>query len=65
MKDFWVECDVCKTQYKNWSGSTPCCGSIAYIINELGETTHNLSLYTSIKYASLDMSEDKEEKKEE
>ena len=29
-KDFIVECNVCRTQYKNHVGSTPCCGSIAF-----------------------------------
>lgn len=33
-KDFWVECNICKAHLKNWSGSTPCCGSIAYIIEQ-------------------------------
>ncbi len=35
MKDFWVECAVCKTQYKNWVGSTPCCGSLAFVIENI------------------------------
>jgi hypothetical protein len=30
--DYWVECNVCKSQLKNWAGSTPCCGSIAYVV---------------------------------
>lgn len=46
-QDFWVECNVCKTQLKNWTGSTPCCGSIAYMI-ENGKPTKKLSLFTSI-----------------
>jgi len=33
-EDFWVECNVCKTQLKNWVGSTPCCGSIAFIVTD-------------------------------
>jgi len=33
-KDFWARCNVCGTQYLNWSGSTPCCGSIAYIVED-------------------------------
>ena len=32
-KDFWVECGVCGTQYLNWSGSTPCCGSLTFIVD--------------------------------
>lgn len=35
--DFWVECNVCKQHLKNWVGSTPCCGYIAYIVEEQGE----------------------------
>ena len=45
--DFWVECAVCKQRLQNWTGSTPCCGSIAYII-ENGETTKKLSLFASV-----------------
>jgi len=45
--DFWVECNVCKAQLKNWSGSTPCCGSIAYIV-EKGVATNEISLFASI-----------------
>lgn len=33
MGDYWVECDVCKTQYKNWAGSTPCCGAISWMVD--------------------------------
>lgn len=43
--DFWVECNVCKTQLKNWTGSTTCCGSIAFIV-ENGKTTKKMSLFT-------------------
>jgi len=34
-RDYWVECLVCGTQYKNWSGSTPCCGSLAIIVEDI------------------------------
>lgn len=27
-------CNVCGQRYYNWVGSTPCCGSFAYILNE-------------------------------
>lgn len=37
-KDFWVQCNVCKTQIKNHVGSTPCCGSIAYIMDGINPT---------------------------
>lgn len=46
-KDFLVECNVCGIQYPNWSGSTPCCGSIAYIIED-GVKTEKVSLFTWI-----------------
>jgi hypothetical protein len=42
--DFWVECNVCKTQLKNWTGSTPCCGSIAYIVED-GKVSSKISLF--------------------
>ena len=47
-EDFWVECNVCKVQLKNWVGSTPCCGSIAYII-EKGKKTKTAVFYAEIK----------------
>ena len=31
-KPWWAECTVCKTEYKNWAGSTPCCGALAIIV---------------------------------
>jgi hypothetical protein len=43
-QDFWVECNVCKQHFKNWTGSTPCCGSIAYMI-ENDQPTNKVSLY--------------------
>ena len=45
-KDYTVECNVCKQHYQNWAGSTPCCGSIAYIVDEDGVATENIMLYT-------------------
>jgi predicted ATP-dependent serine protease len=45
--DFEVECNVCGMRYKNWSGSTPCCGSIAWIV-ENNKPTKKLSLFASI-----------------
>lgn len=33
-EDFWVECNVCKDWLLNWVGSTPCCGSIAWLIED-------------------------------
>lgn len=45
--DFFVECNVCKHRLKNWTGSTPCCGSIAYMV-EGGKATTKVNLFTSI-----------------
>lgn len=45
--NFIVECNVCKQQYENWTGSTPCCGSIAFLV-EYGKVTDNISLFASI-----------------
>ena len=45
--DFIVECNVCKLHYENWTGSTPCCGSIAYLVED-GKATTKISLFTSI-----------------
>lgn len=53
-KDFTVECNVCKQHYENWIGSTPCCGSIAYLVNEDGETSQKVSLYTSVGAGIID-----------
>jgi hypothetical protein len=45
--DFEVECNVCKQRLINWTGSTPCCGSIAFLV-ENDEATSKLSLFASI-----------------
>lgn len=47
MKDFIVECNVCEQQYKNWTGSTPCCGSIAYVVED-GKKTNKINLFASV-----------------
>jgi len=57
MEDFWVECNVCKQRYKNHAGSTECCGSIAYIIDEYGNPTTSAMFYAKI--------EEKDESREE
>ena len=46
-KDFTVECNCCKQQYDNWVGSTPCCGSIAYLIDEDTKEVLNKLLFHS------------------
>jgi len=45
--DFWVECNVCGHRLLNWTGSTPCCGSIAFIVED-GNKTGKMSLFASI-----------------
>lgn len=52
-KDFWVECNVCKAQLKNHVGSTPCCGSIAWIVED-GKPTKKVSLFTSINNGPIE-----------
>lgn len=51
-KEFWVECNVCKTQLQNWAGSTPCCGSIAYLVED-DKITDKIILYGIIEDDSL------------
>jgi len=46
-KDFWVECNVCKTQLKNHVGSTPCCGSISWLV-ENNKPTNKISIFASL-----------------
>lgn len=38
---FIAECNVCGNHLRNWVGSTPCCGSIAYIVEENGVAVDN------------------------
>ena len=45
--DFWVECNVCKQQLKNWTGSTPCCGSIAWMVED-SKPKKKLYLFASV-----------------
>lgn len=47
-KDFIVECNVCGHRYSNWSGSTPCCGSLAFIVGEDGEVGNVTSVFAKI-----------------
>lgn len=46
--EFTVQCNVCKQYYDNWVGSTPCCGSIAYLVEEDGTVGKDISLFASI-----------------
>ncbi len=45
-KTFFVKCNVCGHVLKDWIGSTPCCGSIAYECNEDGtNVSDKVNLY--------------------
>ena len=44
---FTVECAVCKTRIDNWVGSTPCCGSVAYLVED-EVVTNKISLFASV-----------------
>ena len=38
--------DVVQSVVKNWTGSTPCCGSIAYMVED-GKATTKINLFAS------------------
>ena len=48
-KDFIVECAVCKHHLTNWVGSTPCCGSIAYVVDEDNNPTNSFMVYAKVE----------------
>ena len=52
-KDYWLQCNVCGTQYKNWVGSTPCCGSLAYLVDDKGIKTNSTILFTSVNGGNI------------
>lgn len=45
--DFLVECNACGRKLHNWTGSTPCCGSIAYLVED-GKVTDKISMFASV-----------------
>ena len=45
MENYTVECNVCGQRYENHAGSTPCCGSIAFIVGDDGEKTKEFVVY--------------------
>lgn len=45
--DFTVKCNACGLTYENWTGSTPCCGSIAFLVED-GQVTKKISLFASL-----------------
>lgn len=47
--NFTVECNVCGQRYQNHVGSTECCGSIAFIVNEQGENTNEFFVYAKVE----------------
>ena len=53
---FTVECNVCKQRYNNWTGSTPCCGSIAYLVED-GVASKKASLFSNMGKAVIDFEE--------
>ena len=58
-KDFYVRCNNCEAIYKNSVGSTPCCGSIAYVIEDVG----NIKAYYDrcIKQVKIELKEKQKE----
>lgn len=57
LNEFWVECNVCKSHLKNWIGSTPCCGSIAYRVDESGKATKKIILFGSVNSGPIEPTE--------
>lgn len=48
-EDFTVECNCCKQWYDNWIGSTPCCGSIASLVNkETGQVSGKSVFFSNL-----------------
>ena len=55
-EDFTVECNVCKQHYINWRGSTPCCGSLAYLV-ENGVVSKKDNLFSNLGITTIDFGE--------
>lgn len=53
-KDFYTECGVCKQHLLNHVGSTPCCGSIAYRVNEDGTTSNKFMIFGSVNGGDIE-----------
>lgn len=51
--EFTVQCAVCRQYYDNWIGSTPCCGSIAYLVNDDGSISKDISLFASVNGSEI------------
>lgn len=46
--NFEVECAICHQRYVNHSGSTPCCGSIAYLVKDDGTAGKDIIITASV-----------------
>lgn len=49
-EQFQVQCDVCGAVYDNLVGSTPCCGSIAYMLDEHGNKKKEIVLFAKLNW---------------
>jgi hypothetical protein len=49
---FYVKCNMCEAVLKDWIGSTPCCGSIAYECDKDGKVDEKMRvhLYVSTRH---------------
>jgi hypothetical protein len=53
--EFTVQCAVCTQHYDNWVGSTPCCGSIAFLVNDDGSVENKIRLFSSLGVVELEI----------
>ncbi len=51
--EFTVKCAQCNCYYDNWVGSTPCCGSIAYLVEDDGNVSDDVLLFSNHGVAKL------------
>jgi predicted ATP-dependent serine protease len=51
--DFWAKCRVCGTQHLNWIGSTPCCGSLADMVDDDGVPMGTVALFGSVNGSAI------------
>lgn len=43
--NFEAQCAICGTRYENHTGSTPCCGALAYVVED-GVVTDKATILT-------------------
>lgn len=48
-EEYLAECNVCGQRYQNHAGSTPCCGSIAFVVDDDGQKTESIPLYVKME----------------